>query len=269
MRSAMFFCTALFAFSGTALADEATAPAIKSESTAGAGESNVPAPPPSATPAPIPPPPVAEPAPAAVVVPAGPEPAIGWGRGQRAPMYASLLLGAGLLGEDGDNRLTTRDSKALEGVTGILRIGATLSEHSRLGARLQSFVRPTKKLVYETPPADGRTDKWGAVSFAYAGPEYIYTTDFGLYVAGSVGLAVAASNRDIDHDDDDDGDDDDHDLERGAGGLGAMVSLGYEWRVSKWFAMSAEVFGGGYSAIDDDDNSMKGGIFGFAMGAGF
>ncbi len=265
MRSAMFFCTALFASSGTALADETTVPAPTSESTAVAGESNVPAPSPQPTATPIPEPP----APVVVAVPEGPEPAIGWGRGRRAPMYASLLVGAGLFGEDGDNRLTTRDSKALEGVTGILRVGATLSEHSRVGARLQSFVRPTKKLIYDTPPADGRTDKWGAVSFGYAGPEYIYTTDFGLYVAGSVGLAVAASNRDIDHDDDNNDDDKNDDLERGAGGLGAMLSVGYEMRVSKWFAMSAEVFGGGYSAVDDDDNSMKGGIFGFAVGAGF
>jgi hypothetical protein len=267
MRSAMFFCTALFASSGIALAAEAPGPATTGESTASAGESNVPPPIPSATPAPIPPPPTPVAVAVPLAAPEGPEPAVGWGRGRRAPMYVSLMLGAGIMGEDGDNRLTTRDSKALEGVTGILRIGATLSEHSRIGARLQSFMRPTKKLVYDTPPADGNTDKWGAVSLAYVGPEYIYTTDFGLYVGGSVGLAVAASKLDIDDDDDDHRKHDD--IERGAGGLGAMLSLGYEWRVSKWFAMNAELFGGGYSAIDDNENSMKGGIFGFAMGAGF
>jgi hypothetical protein len=268
MRSAMFFCTALFASSGTALADEVPVPATTSESTTVAGESNVPAPPPRVTPAPIPPPP--PPVAISMAVPEGPEPVIGWGRGRLAPMYVRLMLGAGILGEDGNNRLTTRDSKSLEGVTGILHIGATLSEHSRIGARLQSFVRPTKKLVYDTPPADGSTDKWGAVSFGYVGPEYIYTTDFGLYVGGSVGFAVAGSSREIDDGNSNTKHDDHHDqIERGAGGLGAMLSLGYEWRVSKWFAMNAEIFGGGYSAIDDNDDSMRGGIFGFAMGAGF
>jgi hypothetical protein len=271
MRFAMFFCTALFA-SGTALADQAPVPAASGESMASAGESNVPAPPSSATPAPIPPPPAPVAVAVPMTVPEGPEPAVGWGRGRRAPMYVSLMLGAGILGEDGNNRLTTRDSKALEGVTGILHIGATLSEHSRIGARLQSFVRPTKKLVYDTPPADGNTDKWGAVSFGYVGPEYIYTTDFGLYFGGSVGLAAAGSNRDIDddHDSSTNRHGDHHDnFERAAGGLGGILSLGYEWRVSKWFAMNAELFGGGYSAIDDNDDSMKGGLFGFAMGAGF
>jgi hypothetical protein len=264
MRSAIFLCTALLASSGYALAEEAPASAAPPSGIAGAPSEGT-EPPPSAAPAPIPAPP-APVAVAAVAQPQGPEPVIGWGRGRRAPMYASLMLGAGIFGEDADNRLTTRDSKALEGVSAILRVGATLSEHSRVGARFQSFVRPTKKLVYDTPPADGSTDKWGAVSFGYVGPEYIYTTDFGLYVGGSVGFAAAASKRDID----DDGDHGKHDdIERGAAGIGSLLSVGYEWRLSKWFAMSAEVYGGGYTAVDDNEDSMKGGIFGFAMGAGF
>jgi hypothetical protein len=263
MRSAMFLCAALFASPGYALADEAPMPAAStSGGTEAAGESNLPAAQSAVVaPAPIPAPPATV---AAVAPPQGPEPAIGWGRGRHAPMYATLMLGAGVLGEDRDNRLTTRDSKALEGVTGILHVGATLTEHSRVGARLQSFVRPTKKLVYDTPPADGSTDKWGAVTFGFVGPEYLYTTNFGLYFGGSVGFAAAASNRDVE----DSKHKHDH-IERGAAGVGCVLSLGYEWRMSKWFAMNAEIFAGGYSAVDDNDDSMKGGISGFAMGAGF
>jgi len=263
MRSALFCCAILFASSGLAQAEESSTPVEPSQGSAVvANQSTEPAPQPAvAAPAPIPAPPAAV---AVVAQPQGPEPVIAWRGGRRAPMYASLMLGAGLFGEDSDNRLTTRDSKALEGVTGILRVGATLSEHSRLGARLQSFVRPTKKLVYDTPPADGKTDQWGAVSFGYVGPEYIYTTDFGLYFSGSIGFAAAASNRDIEK-----GDNKHDHIERGAGGVGSVLSLGYEWRLSKWFAMNAEIYGGGYSAFDDDENSMKGGLCGFAMGAGF
>lgn len=264
MRSALFLSAALFASSGYALAEDAPVTAVPTgASTNAANESLVasPQPAPAATPIPVPPAPVAV---TVAAQPEGPEPLIGWSRGRRAPMYATLMLGAGVLGEDRDNRLTTRDSKALEGVSGLLHVGAVLSEHHRLGARLQSFVRPTKKLVYDTPPADGNTDKWGAVSFGYVGPEYLYTTNFGLYFGGSVGFAAAASNREIENSNHK------HDhIERGAAGVGCLLSLGYEWRLSKWFAMSAEIYAGGYSAVDDDDHKMKGGISGFAMGAGF
>jgi hypothetical protein len=253
-----------------ALAEESPKPAEPTGSAVAASESSVPPSQPVATPIPPPPAPTtAAPVPTAVapvMVPEQPEPAIGWSRGRRAPMYATLMLGAGVLGEDSNNRLTTRDSKDLEGVTGILHVGAVLSDHHRVGARMQSFVRPTKKLVYDTPPVDGQTDKWGAVSYGYIGPEYIYTTDFGLYVGGSIGFAALASHRDIENDDHHHGHDD---FERGAAGIGSVLSLGYEWRLSKWFAMSAEVYAGGYNAVDDNEDSMKGGIAGFAMGAGF
>jgi len=36
----------------------------------------------------------------------------------------------------------------------------------------------------------------------------------------------------------------------------------------KWFAMNVEAFGGLYRGVDDNDNGMKGSLFGFAMGAG-
>jgi hypothetical protein len=48
-----------------------------------------------------------------------------------------------------------------------------------------------------------------------------------------------------------------------------MVSVGYEWRANKWFAMNAELFAGLYHGVDDNEKSMNGGLFGLAMGVGF
>lgn len=227
------------------------------------------------TPAPVPAPPTESPsreaAPADAVAssatsePCGPEPYTGWGRGKRAPMYVNLMLSVGGYGEDGDNRLTTRDSKLLEGFGGLFRIGAVLGPNHRLGGRFQSFIRPTKKIALEAGSTAAPTNDWGAVTFGYAGPEYLYDTGFGLYGAASAGVGFAASRRNLD----DAGDDHDHDTEKASAGLAGMLSLGYEWRASKWFAMNVEVYGGLYHGIDDDEASMNGGLFGLGMGVGF
>ena len=201
----------------------------------------------------------------AVTGPPEPAPDIGWGRGVRAPMYVNLMLSAGGFGEDGDNRLTTRDSKLLEGFGGLFRIGAVLGPHHRLGGRLQSFVRPTKKVALDPSSTAAATDGWGAVTFGFAGPEYLYTSDLGIYGGASVGLGFAVSSRDVE-----DADDDSHaHTEKASAGVAGMLSLGYEWRANKWFAMNVEVFGGLYHGIDDNESSMNGGLFGLAMGAGF
>jgi hypothetical protein len=194
-----------------------------------------------------------------------PQPYTGWGRGVRAPMYVNLMLSAGGFGEDGDNRLTTRDSKLLEGFGGIFRVGAVLGPHHRLGARMQSFVRPTKKVALEPDATATPTDRWGAVSFAHVGPEYLYASDLGIYGGASLGLGFAMSSRDVENDD---SDTKDH-LEKASAGVSGVLSLGYEWRASKWFAMNAEIFGGLYHGVDDDEVSMNGGLFGLAMGVGF
>jgi hypothetical protein len=214
-----------------------------------------------ATPAEVAPPP---PAPVATTtVTPEPEPYTGWGRGVRAPIYVNLMLAAGGYGEDGDNRLTTRDSKLLEGFGGLFRIGAVLGPHHRLGGRVQSFVRPTKKVAPDIGSTAVATDEWGAVTFGFVGPEYLYTTDLGIYGAGSMGVGFAMSKRRFDSDDDD------HHPEKASAGLASMLSFGYEWRANKWFAMNAEVFAGLYHGVDDNENSMNGGLFGVAMGAGF
>jgi|GEM_PF-5540423 len=197
--------------------------------------------------------------------PSEPEPYTGWGRGVRAPMYVNLMLSAGALGEDGDNRLTTRDSKILEGAGGLFRVGAVLGEHHRLGGRFQSFVRPTKKVVPDPSSTAATTDSWGAVTFGYAGPEYLYTSDVGLYGGASVGVAGEVSSRKVDNGNSDD----DPDVEKASAGVAGMLSLGYEWRANKWFALNAEVFGGLYHGVDDNEDSMNGSLFGVAMGVGF
>jgi hypothetical protein len=202
---------------------------------------------------------------AATMEPCGPEPYTGWGRGQRAPMYVNLMLSVGGYGEDRDNRLTTRDSKLLEGFGGLFRIGAVLGPHHRLGGRLQSFIRPTKKIALEAGATAAPTNEWGAVTFGFAGPEYIYDTGFGLYGGASAGVGFAASHRNLEDADDRH----DHDTEKASAGLAGMLSLGYEWRASKWFAMNVEVYGGLYHGLDDNEASMNGGLFGLGMGVGF
>lgn len=198
-------------------------------------------------------------------MPSEPIPYKGWGRGVRPPMYLNLMMTVGAYGEDGSNRLTTGDSKILGGIGGVLRIGAIIDQHHRLGARLQSFVRPTKKILLDTPADTTSSNQWGAVTFGCIGPEYIYSTNFGLYAGGSIGLAGVMSTKNVDHQSDSKGDN----VERGSAGIAGILSLGYEWRANKWFAMNAEIYGGLYRGIDDNENSMNGSMFGVAMGVGF
>ncbi|MBN2573673.1 MAG: hypothetical protein JXP73_03845 [Deltaproteobacteria bacterium] len=222
--------------------------------------------PPEPTPASAPAePPRSEPIAATVAAPSEPAPEIGWGSGRRAPMYVNLMLFAGALAEDGDNRLTLRDSELLEGAGGLFRLGAVIDRHHRLGGRLQSFVRPTRKVALDPSSTAPAGNQWGAVTFFYVGPEYLYTSDLGVYGGASLGIGCAMSARDVEDDDasNDDG------LEKASGGLAGMLSVGYEWRANKWLALNIEAFGGLYHGVDDNENGINGGIFGLGMGAGF
>lgn len=254
----------LFTASSLAQAGESQEPKGASPETVAPTETPAAAPAREAVPAPVPPPiasvqPNPEPG---VQEPVGPQPYTGWARGVRAPIYVNLMFSAGIFTEDGSNRLTTRDSKLLEGFGGVFRVGAVLGPHHRLGARMQSFVRPTKKVLLDPPGTSNTNSEWGAVSFGYVGPEYLYVSDLGIYAGGSVGVAGAMSRSNFD-------DDDDKHVERGSAGVAGIASVGYEWRANKWFAMNAEVFGGLYHGIDDDDNSMNGALFGLGLGLGF
>ncbi len=265
MTRHLAFCAAsLFAASANAAESQAEAPAEPAPTPEPAPVAEPPAPIVSTAPVTVldQVPPSAE---AAAPAPAAATPYTGWGRGLRAPIYVNFMLFAGGLAEDGDNRLTTRDSKLLEGFGALFRVGAVLAPHHRLGGRLQSFVRPTKKVALDPGSTAATTDDWGAVTYAFVGPEYLYTTDLGIYGAASAGVGFAASSRDVDEGDDDD----DHDTEKASAGISGMLSLGYEWRANKWFAMNVEAFGGLYHGVDDNEDSMNGALFGLAMGLGF
>ena len=202
-----------------------------------------------------------------------------WSEGARPPVYLNVMIAGGGFVEDDTNRLTTRDSNTLQGIGGILRVGGVLNEHSLLGARLQSFYRPTKMIRWALPLASSEQQLvqsgWGQVYYGYLGPEYTYLTRFGLYASGSLGLATTLAGDDAagcspgflgcgwGEDIDNGG------YNRGSIGFGAMASLGYEWRIHRWFAMNAELFLGYYHGVDQDERDMDTGLFGLAAGIGF
>ncbi len=194
---------------------------------------------------------------------------------KRAPIYADVLVLGELYQEDSDYRLTTRKTRGLEGAGGLFRIGATLNPNLRLGLRVQSFMRPTKKVLRQ-PAAEPGHAPWGSVQFGYAGPEVLFVSESGWYAAGSLGVAGSSSVSDLGCDDDmghcdndNEGRHHDDDIERGSLGAGAMVSVGYEWRLYKWFSLSAELFGGGYGGFAKNEKGTGGAVAGLGMGLGF
>jgi hypothetical protein len=202
----------------------------------------------------------------------GPEREIGWTHSKLLPMYFDvMLLGEGL-GEDSSYRLTTNSGR-LAGFGGMMRIGARLNPHTKLGVRMQSFFRPTKKVILDPAPATPTAAKWGAVQMGFIGPEYIYTFDSGLYLAGSLGVAGIASIDTLGCGSDGLGscnDGENHgDVQRGTLGGAGMASVGYEWRAGKWFAVNAELFLGLYRGLNDNEQSMTSSIVGVGLGMGF
>jgi hypothetical protein len=193
------------------------------------------------------------------------EPITGWSRGKRAPMYVNVMMLGGFFVEDSDNRLTIRDSRTLEGIGGVFRLGAVIDTQNRIGVRLQTFVRPTKKILRTEPLAPGASE-WGSANYLHAGPEYLYTCPKGFYAGGSLGLGMAMTAKTLDdHHEDEDFDN----LEHAAAGFSGILSVGYEWRFSKWFALNAEAYGGLFRGVDDDEKGMTNVHFGLGMGAGF
>jgi hypothetical protein len=191
-------------------------------------------------------------------------------RGGRPTWYAGMLVYGAGFAEDPDYRLTTRKTRLLEGVSGTLRLGGVIDAHSRFGVRMQGFLRPTKALVGDPVPYANRD--WGSVQVGFIGPEYIYTTSRGVYAAASVGIAGASSSDGSDCRDRGyyGGCDRHHDNTlRSSFGGGALASLGYEWRVARWFAISTEVFGGVLLGMNDQEQSTTSEVFGAGIGIGF
>jgi opacity protein-like surface antigen len=194
-----------------------------------------------------------------------PEPYTGWRQGKRAPMYVNFMMLGGGFVEDSGNRLTTRDSRTLEGAGCAFRIGAVVDEHHRIGARFQSFMRPTRKIVRDQPLPAGTVAEWGGAQFISAGPEYIFSLPNGFYAGASLGLGMAFTTKSLEKDHDDSKED----IEHGAAGFSGILSVGYEWRVSKWFALNGEAYGGFFRGVDDDERDMTNAHFGLGMGVGF
>ena len=146
------FCTSLCTSLGTALLLTASSGAWAGENEdqpdPGAPAAAQPAPTPEAplpAPAVLPAPPPVQDLAAEVGArqPSEPQPYKGWGRGVRAPIYVNMMMTAGAYGEDGSNRLTTReladslgisfhhDAVRLTHTAAIVVVGADGQIHSR------------------------------------------------------------------------------------------------------------------------------------------
>jgi hypothetical protein len=193
----------------------------------------------------------------------------------RLPIYAHLMLSGGVLVEDRDLRLTTRSSRTLEGIGGAVRIGANLDDHHRLGGRVQWFARPTRTVAPDVQPAPVMPQpRWGTVMAASAGPEYMYKSTAGFYGAAAVGVGLALSAMETacglgEPCAADDPRRNDADVQRASVGATGTLSLGYEWRAHPLLAVNAEIFGGLYRGLDDDERSLTNGTYGLALGLGF
>jgi len=189
-----------------------------------------------------------------------------WAR-RRLPVYVQLGPAGGVLYEDEGNRLTARESRRLAAGGLLLRAGAVLREHHLLGMRLAMSGRPSRAVVI-----DGQaSNQWGGVGQVSFGPEYRYLTGAGFYFGGSLGLHAIGAGLELSADppDPDCRGVECNDVEgRGALGAALTASVGYELRVTPWFAMTMELYGGMQAAVDDEDRDMDTATLGVAFGAG-
>lgn len=192
---------------------------------------------------------------------------------KRPPFYVNTMLFGGAMREDASNRLTSKQNTDLEGYGYILRTGAVVNDRHLIGLVFQGYLRETRS-VLDSQGGDGEI---GMIHAYHIGPEYRYQTDFGLYIGGSLGLALNLADNDITGDNDDSPSCDsigclnDY-LERSddslALGVGMMGVLGYEYRPTKWFALNVEAFVTFINAIDENERSMNTVVSGLALGVG-
>jgi len=206
-----------------------------------------------------------------------------WATHKRPRFYLNFMVLGGALTEDDGNRVTSRDSETLEGAGGAFRVGAVIKDHHLMGVRMQALARPTRSVL----AGDGTTtNDWGLVADYYVGPDYRYITDFGLYFGLSVGVGALVAEADFeDHGKSCDrtcrtcstrcapGEDDEVDEHRvfdehAAISIGGVATLGYELRLSRYFALYAEAFGGYQHGLDQDERTMNNAMFGIAIGLG-
>jgi hypothetical protein len=191
----------------------------------------------------------------------------------RPNFYVNGMVFGASLSEDGDNRLTSRGGKDLEGSGLILRTGGVIKDQHLLGVLFQGYWRGTDSVL----DSAGGDDKLGMVHAYHIGPEYRYQTSFGLYFGGSLGLGMNFADNDMS----DDGGDEpgcnsascfedylDRNNDHLAVGVGLVGVIGYEFRPTKYFALNAEAFVTHISAMDENERSMDTTIAGFAIGIG-
>ncbi len=193
-----------------------------------------------------------------------------WETHKHPPTYFNLLIFGGFIVEDGANRLTSHDRQTLQGGGLALRAGGIINDMHLIGVRLQGIARATKSVM----DADGHDNgNWGAVVMPFIGPEYRFLAPFGLYVGGAIGMAGIVAVTDGRCDDDCFGEADcEEDCYegnvRGVVSWGGLLNVGYQFRVTRFFSMNVEVFGGFFRGVDSDDETMRNGIFGFGLGFG-
>jgi hypothetical protein len=194
-----------------------------------------------------------------------------WKTHKHPPAYFNWMPFGGAVIEDRDNRLTDRSGQVLQGVGAAIRAGGIVNDMHMIGIRIQGMARPSRRVL---GPDGERADKWGAVVTPYIGPEYRFLTKFGLYVGGTLGGAGIVASRDGDCDEEcwddiycDTSNCDDAET-RGVMGLGGMLSLGYQYRIRRYFSMNIEMFGGFFRGFDTEDDTMNIGLFGVGIGLG-
>lgn len=195
----------------------------------------------------------------------------------RPAFYLELMVVGAILGEDEDKPITTRDRSTLEGLGGVLRAGGIVDNTHMLGVRMQTFVHLTRDIIRESGLQPN--NNMGSIFQFYMGPEYRYMTDFNLYFGFSIGGSALSIDEDMSTTTDWGGNGCYTDAEgyyncggfddvRSVMSLGLLAEVGYELRLSYWFAMHFELFGALFHGWDDENLQVNNLGIGLAIGIG-
>lgn len=186
---------------------------------------------------------------------------------ERSPGFFINWMGmGGVLSEDGNNRLTSRRTRRLEGSGGILRAGAVIDGCHLIGGRVHAFFRPSRSVLNEEGMATSNC--WGLVLNGFVGPEYRYRVPAGFYMGVAMGAGFTGGLDDVE-------DDccrcgcgkDDNDVHHSTA-FAAVATMGQEFRITRYFALSLELFGAIHRGVDEDDRAMNNTLVGLAFGMG-
>ena len=189
----------------------------------------------------------------------------------RPSFYINFMLAGAMMHEDGDNRLTSYDSKAM-GTPGLaIRGGGVANKNHLIGGIFQANWRATKKVLDSV----GGDDEWGEIASFYMGPEYRYQLSSGLYAGASIGFVYTLADNSFDNDDEPDcssaeclEDYMERSDDQGVPGFGARAVVGWEYRFKRTLALNIEAFGGIFHGRDEDEQTMTTPTYGVAVGIG-